>query len=117
MASDKKKSKPKEGWYRFGSGLLWAGGQFAVNWFITYEMSMWTTITAIAGAFIAGWSTAALLGRIAKWGAGTNLMMVAGVLLGVAIFTGAFSGLAAVKDWLSTRHLAVDWEKLQESLL
>lgn len=116
---DKKKSasKSKEGWYRLGSGLLWAGGQFAVNWFITYEQHLGTTLAAIVGAFIAGWTTAALLGRIAKWGAGANVMMVAGVIIGVAVFTGAFSGLGAVKDWYSTRHVSVNWEELASSLL
>ena len=120
MGSEKKKEKV--GWYRFGSGLLWAGGQFAYNWFILELLpvpkpTFWQTIGAIVSAFIAGWTTAALLGRFAKWGAGYKVMTVLGILVGVAVFSGAFSGLTSVFEWFSTKEFKVDWQKLQDFLL
>ena len=116
MGSDKEK-KPKTGWYRFGSGLLWAGGQFAYNWFITYELKDRTTYSAIFSAFIAGWTTAAILGRFAKWGAGYKVLMISGVLVGVAIFSGAFTGLSSAPDWWAAKSIKVDWTELQKFLL
>ena len=115
MGSEK---KPKTGWYRFGSGLIWAGGQFAYNWFITPDLHPGPTYSAIFSAFVAGWTTAAILGRFAKWGAGYKVLMVAGILVGVAVFSGAFSGLSSVLDWWRTRgEFHVDWPRLQAFLL
>jgi hypothetical protein len=37
-----------------------------------------------------------LLGRFAKWGANAWVMMILGVLIGVAVFSGAFSGIGAL---------------------
>jgi len=115
MGSEKKKEKT--GWYRFGSGLLWAGGQFAYNWFITHELPMGRTLGAIGSAFIAGWSTAAILGRFAKWGAGYKVLMLSGILIGIAVFSGAFSGLTSLIDWFNSKEFKVDWTKLQDFLL
>jgi len=131
MGADK---KPKSGGgggggYKWGSALIWAGGQFAVCWFIT-EDKLWATISACFSAFFAGWTTSALLGRFAKWGANAWVMMILGVLLGVAVFSGAFSGVGALINWLSAKGIvgaslgamasnapSVDWEKLQAVLL
>jgi hypothetical protein len=117
MGSDKKEKPPKTGWYRFGSGLLWAGGQFAYNWFITLDLRLGHTLSAIFSAFIAGWSTAAILGRFAKWGAGYKVLMVSGVVVGVAIFSGAFTGLSSALEWWAVKSVKVDWTKLQDFLL
>ena len=116
MGSEKEK-KPKTGWYRFGSGLLWAGGQFAYNWFVTADLRLGATISAVASAFIAGWTTAAILGRFAKWGAGYKVLMPMGILVGVAVFSGAFSGLSSALSWWQTKEVKVDWAKLQDFLL
>lgn len=113
MGSDKEK-KPKTGWYRLGSGFLWAGGQFAY-WYLDPTRSSWPSLCA--SAFIAGWSTAAILGRFAKWGAGYKVMMVSGILVGVAVFSGAFSGLSQALDWWHAKSVKVDWTKLQDFLL
>jgi hypothetical protein len=115
MGSDK---KPKSGGgYKWGSALIWAGGQFCVNWFITYEQHIWTTASACFSAFFAGWTTSALLGRFAKWGANAGVLMILGVLIGVAVFSGAFSGLSSAMDWWKAKEIRVDWDKLQASLL
>ena len=116
MGSEKEKA-PKTGWYRFGSGLLWGGGQFAYNWFLTPELRLTATLSAVFSAFIAGWTTAAILGRFAKWGLGYKALMPLGVLVGVAVFSGAFSGLSSALNWLATKEVKVDWLKLQEFLL
>lgn len=112
-----KEKKPKTGWYRLGSGLLWAGGQFGYNWFITKELWLGPTLSAIASAFIAGWTTAAILGRFAKWGAGYKVLMPLGILIGVAVFSGAFSGLSSALSWWNAKEVKFDWAKLQEFLL
>ena len=92
MGSEKEKKKPKSsggGGYKWGSGFIWAGGQFAVNWFITYQVGLWGIGSACFSAFIAGWTTSAFVGRFAKWGANAWILLVLGVVFGVAIFSGA----------------------------
>jgi hypothetical protein len=113
MADDKKK---KGGGFKFGSGLIWAAGQWAVCWFVT-EDTLWHTISACFSAFFAGITTAGLLGRFAKWGANAGVMMVLGVLVGVAVFSGAFTGITAAIEWWQTKDVKVNWDKLQAFLL
>jgi hypothetical protein len=96
--------------------MIWAAGQFAVCWFVT-EDRIWPTVSACFSSFFAGWSTSALLGRFAKWGANAWVMMILGVLLGVAVFSGAFSGLSAAWEWYQTRNVHIDWDKLEKFLL
>lgn len=117
MGSDKKPKKTGGGGYKWGSGLIWVGGQWAVNWFLTPEQSLWAVATACFSAFFAGWTTSALLGRFAKWGANAWVMMILGVLIGVAVFSGAFSGLSAAIDWFRAKDVTIDWPKLQAFLL
>jgi len=114
MADDKKKGGG--GGYKFGSALIWAAGQFGVCWFVT-EDSLWATVSACFSAFFAGLTTAGLLGRFAKWGANAGVMMVLGVLVGVAVFSGAFSGISAAITWWQTKNVAMDWDKLQAFLM
>jgi hypothetical protein len=129
MAADKKPKNGGGGGYKWGSALIWAGGQWAVCWFIT-ENTLWATISACFSAFFAGWTTSAILGRFAKWGANAWVMMILGVLVGVAVFSGAFSGIGALINWMSAKGLvgaslgavtsnapSVDWEKFQAFLL
>jgi hypothetical protein len=120
MGSEKDKKKPKSGGggggYKWGSGFIWAGGQFAVNWFITYQVGLWDIGSACFSAFIAGWTTSAFVGRFAKWGANTWVLLILGVVSGVAIFSGAFSGLSAAVDWIRAKNVTIDWKKLQDFL-
>ena len=131
MASDKKskKSGGGGGGYKWGSAMIWAGGQWAVCWFIT-ENTLWATISACFSAFFSGWTTSAVLGRFGKWGANAWIMMILGVLIGVAVFSGAFSGVGAFINWLSAKGMvptslgavtssapSINWEKLQAVLL
>lgn len=111
---DEKKSKG--GGYKLGSGFIWAGGQWAVCWFVT-ESLIWATVSACFSAFFAGVTTSAMLGRFAKWGANAWVMMILGVLVGVAVFSGAFTGLSAAWDWYNAKDIKVDWAKLQAFLL
>jgi len=113
MGDGKKKGG---GGHKWGSGLIWAAGQWAVCWFITFD-TLWATISACLSAFFAGWTTSALLSRFAKWGANPWVMMILGVLIGVAVFSGAFSGISAALDWWRTKDVKVDWDKLQAFLL
>src|SRR6187401_2426460 len=123
MGSEKKPKGGKGGGFKWGSAVIWAGGQWAVCWFIT-EDKLWATISACFSAFFAGWTTSALLGRFAKWGANAWVMMTLGVLIGVAVFSGAFSGVGALINWKSAKGVvpaslgamtssapSVDWEK------
>src|SRR2546428_3371304 len=112
-----KEKNPKSGGCKWRSGLIWAAGQCAYNWFATPELRLGPTFSAVFGAFIAGWSTSAILGRFAKWGANAWFLMVLGVLVGVAIFSGAFSSLSSVLDWWDAKAVKVDWDKLQAFLL
>ena len=89
MGDDKKKGGG--GGYKFGSALIWAGGQFAVCWFVT-EDSLWATVSACFSAFFAGWTTSALLGRFAKWGANAR---------------GSFTGWEmAASEWTTSQSAA-----------
>jgi hypothetical protein len=130
MGSDKKPKGGGGGGYKWGSGLIWAGGQFAVTWFLTPETHLLTVISACFSAFLSGWTTSALLGRFAKWGANAWVMMILGVLLGVAVFSGAFSGLEALVGWLTAKGIlggavsalaskppSIDWDRVMALLL
>lgn len=113
MGDDKKKGG---GSYKLGSAFIWAAGQWAVCWFIT-EDSLWATISACFSAFFAGWTTSVLLGRFAKWGANAPVMMVLGVVLGVAVFSGAFTGLSAAINWYNAKNVKMNWDELEKFLL
>ena len=116
MGSDKEK-KPKTGWYRFGSGLIWAGGQWAVEWFLYPEGDLRSAFAAVAGGFAAGWVTAAILGKFAKWGLGWKPLMAIGLVLGVTLASGAVHGLSSALSWWSAKKVEVDWEKLRDYLI
>jgi hypothetical protein len=112
---DEKKSKG--GGYKLGSGLIWAGGQFGVNWFLTPDTHLWHVASVCFSAFFSGITTAGLLSRFAKWGANAWVMMILGVLIGVAVFSGAFTGISAAINWWQAKDVKVDWDKLQAFLI
>ena len=119
MGSDKEKKKPKSGGgggYKWGSAMIWAVGQWAVCWFVT-EDHLTATISACFSSFIAGWTTSAFVGRFAKWGANVWILLILGVVFGVAVFSGAFSGLYAAIDWWKTKDVKIDWDKLKAFML
>lgn len=118
MGSEKKKPKSGGGGgYKWGSGFIWAGGQWAVNWFITYKVGLWEIGSACFSAFVAGWMTSAFVARFAKWGANAWILMILGAIFGVAVFSGAFTGLFAAIDWIRAKDVSIDWHKLQDFLL
>lgn len=104
------------GGYKIGSALIWAAGQWAICWFVT-EDPLTSTISASFSALFAGWTTSALLGRFAKWGANAGVMAILGILVGIAVFSGAFSGLSTLFDWVRAKELKVDWANLEKFLL
>lgn len=101
------------GGYKWGSAMIWAVGQWAFCWFLTPEVHLPYVISAVFSSFFSGWTTSSLLGRFAKWGANAWVMMILGVVIGLAVFSGAFSGLSAIYEWTQTKNFHVDWDKLQ----
>jgi len=111
-----KDKKPKTGHYLIGSAFLWAAGQWAVSWFVAEE-NLRRTIAAASGGLVAGWSTALILGRFAKWGLAPKGMMVLGFVFGIVFASGAVAGLDAALKWYSADKIEVDWTSLQTFIL
>jgi uncharacterized membrane protein len=109
-------SKPKPGHYLIGSAMLWAAGSWAGSWFITPEASFFKVISAAAGGIAAGWSTALILGRLAKWGVGAKVLMVLGLVLGIAFASGAVAGLNYAISHYRAEAVQVNWELLLDFL-
>lgn len=107
------KETPKSGASKLKTALVWAGAQLAVEWFGFPGGSLGTAIAAALGGFAAGWVTTGLLNRLAKWGVGGVWLVGLGVLVGVAVASGAVSGLAALFNWFSTKSFDVDVEALK----
>ena len=119
MGSDKKEKgkKEKTGRYRLGSALVWGAGQWAVEWFVFPEHSLGQAIAAAFGGVIAGWTTATLLGVLAKWGAGAWPMMIAGILVGVAVMSGAVHGIDYGLAILQSRPRVLDLDRFLKFLM
>lgn len=112
------KEKPKPGASKIAGGLLWAGAQWGVEWFLFPSSGLWTALGAAVGGFVAGWATVGLLNRLAKWGVGGLAMLAFGALFGVAVASGAVKGLSYLFSiWLAAKPPAVDWEALKAFLL
>jgi hypothetical protein len=109
-------NKPKAGKYRLGSALLWAAAQGSIAGFAMHA-GLWKSVGAGFGGLVAGWCTAALLGRFAKWGAGAGVMAVLGVVFGVAVASGAVTGLSAAIQWYHFRTVSFDWNNLGQFVL
>ena len=107
----------KTGHYLIGSALLWGLGTWAVEWFVNYEESLFRAIAAAAGGLVAGWCTALVLGRLAKWGLGAKALMVAGLLFGVAFASGAVTGLNFALSGFRRDAVRFDWESFQAFVL
>jgi len=69
------------------------------------------------GGLVAGWTTAALLARFARWGAGAKVMMALGAILGVLIASGAVAGLGVAIQWFRMDRLDFDWKTLDKFVL
>ncbi len=98
-----------------GSAFIWAGGQGAASWFAGF--GLWMSLGAGFGGLVAGWTTAALLGRFARWGAGAKIMMALGIILGVLIASGAVAGLGVAINWSRMDRLDFDWRTLDTFVL
>jgi len=110
--SDEKRGTGK---YRLGSAFIWAGAQGLSAGFA--GSGLWMSLGAGFGGLVAGWTTAALLGRVARWGAGAKLMMALGVILGVLIASGAVAGLGVAINWFRMDRLDFDWRLLDKFVL
>ena len=108
------KDAPKPGVSKLKGASVWAGAQLAVEWFLFPGGSLWTALAAALGGFVAGWITTGLLHRLAKWGVGGLWLVGLGAILGVAVASGAVSGLAALFSWFSTKSFDIDVEKLKD---
>lgn len=114
MGSDKKEKEPKQktGKYRLGSALIWGAAQWGVEWFVFPEHSLWQAVAAAFGGVVAGWTTATLLGFLARWGASAWPMMVAGLFIGVAVMSGAVQGITYGIALLWKQPATFDLDKL-----
>lgn len=108
--------KTSPGRYRLASALLWAAAQGSISWFLVGE-GLGKSIGAALGGLAAGWVTAALLGRMARWGAGTKALVILGPVIGLAAASGAVTGLGSLANWYDTRRLGFDWEHLGRYVL
>lgn len=108
------KDAPKPGVSKLKGAAVWAGAQLAVEWFLSPEGGIPKALAAAFGGFVAGWMTTGLLNRLAKWGVGGLWLLGLGALLGVAVASGAVSGLAALFSWFSTKSFEIDWKSLEE---
>jgi hypothetical protein len=107
------KEAPKSGASKLKGAFLWAGTQLAVEWFVFPGGTLWSAAAAALGGFAAGWVTVGLLNRLAKWGVGGGPLVILGVLVGVAVASGAVSGLSALFTWFQTKSFHVDWANLE----
>lgn len=113
MGDDK---KPRTGHYLIGSAFLWAAAHWAVAWFVT-DLPLFPAIAASGGGLVAGWCTALALGRIAKWGATAKMMIVFGLVLGIAFSSGAVTGLNYAISGFKPESVKIDWESFQKFVL
>jgi hypothetical protein len=107
--------KPKTGKYRLGSAILWALAQGIVAKFVMKD-NTWNSVSAAVAGLAAGWTTAAVLGALAKWGSGAKVLAIAGLIVGVLVASGAVAGLRAIVSW----HLKapqINWDELQRYIL
>lgn len=112
------KDAPKPGASKLKGAFLWAAAQLAVEWFLFHDGTIGTALAAALGGFAAGWATTGLLNRLAKWGVGGLWMVGLGVLFGVAVASGAVSGLSSLFSWwFYAKPPQVDWAGLQSFLL
>jgi hypothetical protein len=95
--------------------LIWAAGHGALSYFT--EQGFWASFASGCGGLVAGWTTASLLARIARFGAGSKIMMLTGLIFGVVVSSGAVFGLKYVFDWFGAGVVKIDWESLGRFLL
>lgn len=96
--ADRKEKKKAPTTPKWSSAFAWAGVQWAIAWYVT-NVSLDKVVAATAGGFAAGWLTAVVLGRFARWGAGVNMMMLLGIVVGVLASSGAVMGLSYLVSW------------------
>lgn len=94
---------------------MWAAGQGAVAWYYT-QLPLSKVGAAVFGGLLAGWLTAAVVGRFARWGTGVKFLVLLGILFGVAFSSGAVAGLSALFSlwawwWYEGVPLVVNWDQ------
>lgn len=113
--AENKKPAPKGG-SKLQAAILWGAAQWAVDWFVIQKGGLGSAIGAAAGGFIAGWVTTGLINTLARWKVPGPALGVLGLILGVAVASGAVSGLGALFAWFSTKSFTMDVDKLQAFL-
>ena len=103
--------KPKKpGMYRLGSGFIWALAMGAMGWYM--GDGLWSVLGAAFTGLISGWGTATLLGFFARGGARTTLMMIAGLVIGVCVASGAMAIMTSLPMiLLRGGAFEMDWEE------
>lgn len=115
MAENKKPAP--QGGSKLKAAFLWAAAQWAVDWFLVQDGGLLKAVGAAAGGFAAGWVTTGFVNTLARWKVPAGALGVLGLILGVAVVSGAVNGLSSLFNWFSTKSLAFDVDKLQAFLL
>ena len=110
--AENKKPAPK-GASTLNAACLWAAAQWAVDWFLVQDGGLLQAGGAAFGGFVAGWVTTGLINTLARWKVPAGALGVLGLILGVAVVSGAVNGLSSLFNWFSTKSLDFDLEKLQ----
>ena len=114
--AENKKPAPKGG-SKLQAAFLWAAAQWAVDWFLVQDGGLLKAGGAALGGFVAGWLTTGLINTLARWKVPAGALGVLGLILGVAVVSGAVNGLSSLFNWFSTKSLDFDLEKLQAFVL
>ncbi len=114
--AENKKPAPKGG-SKLKAAFLWAAAQWAIEWFLVPKGGIWDSVGAAAGGFVAGWVTTGFVNTLARWKVPAGALGVLGLILGVAVVSGAVNGLSSLFNWFSTKSLDFNIEKLQAFLL
>ena len=103
--------KPKKpGMYRMGSAFIWALGMGTAGWYM--QEGFWSIIGAGFAGLLSGWGTATLLGFFGCGGARTSLMMIAGLVIGVCVASGAMAVVTSIPMMiLRGGAFEMDWEE------
>lgn len=106
--------KKKTGGYRLGSALIWAVALGGISWLAD---GFWASLGSALGGFVAGWSTASLLGWFGRFHLSKRAMAMAGLILGVLLSSGAVTGLRLAFAILRPDAVEIDWAALVKFLL
>lgn len=103
-------SRKKTGWARTGAAFIWGGAQALIAWYT--DQGFFASVGSFFGGAVTGWTVAALLRWVAMFGAGYRAMVAAGVLLGIAVASGAVIGLNVILTLLNPDRFEIQWDEL-----